>query len=69
MNKIMDKLFDFEKTLNKLHQSITRDVEKDDLVLDATIQRFEFTYELAWKWMRSYLEYNRNNEVTSPRKT
>lgn len=69
MNKIMDKLFDFEKALNKLHQSIARDVEKDDLALDATIQRFEFAYELAWKWMKSYLEYNGNNEMTSPRKT
>ncbi|MBB3907728.1 nucleotidyltransferase substrate binding protein (TIGR01987 family) [Anoxybacillus rupiensis] len=69
MNKIIDKLSDFEKALYKLHQSVGRDVTKDDLVLDATIQRFEFTYDLAWKWMKSYLEYNGNNEVTSPRKT
>ena len=40
----------------------------DDIVIDATIQRFEFTYELSWKLMKAYLEYNGNLEATSPRK-
>jgi nucleotidyltransferase substrate binding protein (TIGR01987 family) len=29
---------------------------KDDIVRDATIQRFGFTYELCWKFMKRYLE-------------
>lgn len=69
MNKLFNKLHDFEKALTKLHQSLQRDVHQDDLVLDATIQRFEFTYELSWKLMKNYLEYNGNTEVTSPRAT
>ncbi|MBO7277950.1 MAG: nucleotidyltransferase substrate binding protein [Bacteroidales bacterium] len=28
-----------------------------ELLLDALIQRYEFTHELAWKLMKDYLEY------------
>ncbi|MBN2899218.1 MAG: nucleotidyltransferase substrate binding protein [Clostridia bacterium] len=66
-NKIIDKHLDLKKALNKLKESCSRDPYKDDIVLDATIQRFEFTYELAWKLMKIYLEYNGNNEALSPR--
>ncbi|OIJ22334.1 nucleotidyltransferase [Anaerobacillus alkalidiazotrophicus] len=69
MNKIIDKIGDLEKALKKLHESLVRDPKLDDLVIDATIQRFEFTYELSWKLMKVYLEYNGNLEVTSPRRT
>lgn len=68
MNKIMYKLSDLEKAVRKLHESLGRDYTKDDIVIDATIQRFEFTYELSWKLMKAYLEYNGNLEATSPRK-
>lgn len=67
MNKINYKLADLEKALKKLHESLERDASKDDLVIDATIQRFEFTYELSWKLMKAYLEYNGHVGVTSPR--
>lgn len=69
MNKVRDKLADLERATLKLHQSLERDPDIDDLVIDATIQRFEFTYELSWKLMKSYLEYNGNLDVTSPRRT
>lgn len=69
MHKRFDKMSDFEKALIKLHQSLQRDVHQDDLVLDATIQRFEFTYELAWKLLKNHLEFNGHTEVTSPRAT
>ena len=38
----------------------------DDLYLDATIQRFEFTYELCWKLMKAYLQHI-GVEVNNPR--
>lgn len=69
MNKVIDKVNDFEKALVKLHQSLERDVHQDDIVLDATIQRFEFTYELAWKLMKKYLEYSGLTDISSLRAT
>lgn len=68
INKIKDKVLDLEKAIKKLHESLKRDPKKDDIVIDATIQRFEFTYELSWKLMKAYLEYNGNLEATSPRR-
>lgn len=37
------------------------------LIYDGVIQRFEFTYELAWKLMKAYLEYEGTTNVNSPR--
>lgn len=69
MNKVIDKLGDLEKAVKKLREALKRDASQDDLVIDAVIQRFEFTYELSWKLMKAYLEYNGNLETTSPRRT
>ena len=32
--------------------------EENDIVIDGTLHRFEFTFELAWKTMKDYLEYS-----------
>lgn len=32
--------------------------EENDITIDCTLHRFEFTFELAWKTMKDYLEYN-----------
>ena len=40
--------------------------DTDDMYLDATIQRFEFCFELAWKLMKTVLEYE-GIDVNSPR--
>jgi nucleotidyltransferase substrate binding protein (TIGR01987 family) len=69
MNKMIVKMEDLVRALSKLHESLSRDPEKDDIVIDATIQRFEFTYELSWKLMKSYLEYNGLTDISSPRST
>tara|TARA_Y100001933_G_scaffold228634_1_gene244316 strand:+ start:518 stop:751 length:234 start_codon:yes stop_codon:yes gene_type:complete len=39
-----------------------------DLAIDATIQRFEFTFELSWKLLKAILEYDGFENVESPRK-
>lgn len=57
-----------KKVLQKLKESVSRDYKKDDIVLDATIQRFEFTFGISWKLMKIYLEYNGNLETKNPRK-
>lgn len=69
MNKINDKYHDLEKATKKLHESLERDPSLDDIVIDATIQRFEFTYELSWKLMKAYLEYSGHININSPRST
>ncbi|MFH1429720.1 MAG: HI0074 family nucleotidyltransferase substrate-binding subunit [Candidatus Margulisiibacteriota bacterium] len=40
--------------------------EKDEYIRDSAIQRFEFTFELAWKTMKAYLA-EKGNTVYSPR--
>lgn len=69
MIKLKDKLIVYEKALSRLHQIIKRDPLLDDIVVDAGIQRFEFTYELGWRLLKSILEYNGILEETSPRPT
>lgn len=55
INTIKVKVGDLEKALLKLEKSLTRDYKEDDIVIDAAIKRFEFSYELAWKLMKAYL--------------
>ena len=46
--------------------ALRKDADADDMYLDATIQRFEFCFELAWKLMKAVLEYE-GIEANSPR--
>jgi nucleotidyltransferase substrate binding protein (TIGR01987 family) len=46
-------LRDFENALQRLKEAVSQ--IDNELVIDATIQRFEFTYELAWKTLKSWL--------------
>lgn len=50
----------------RLQAALRKDANADDMYLDATIQRFEFCFELAWKLMKAVLEYD-GIEVNSPR--
>ncbi len=57
MNEKIKIIFnDFEKALNNLKKAT--EIAKDDLDIDGTIKRFELTYELSWKLIKSFLEYN-----------
>lgn len=58
MSKIKIKLSNFKKALQRLKEA-AEEFQKDvsnDVIRDGVIQRFEFTYELAWKTTRDYLE-------------
>lgn len=63
----------FESHFKKLKKATSRLLEalerkSDDLLLqDGVIQRFEFTFELAWKTMRSYMREKKLMDVNNPR--
>ncbi|MFH1826748.1 MAG: HI0074 family nucleotidyltransferase substrate-binding subunit [bacterium] len=41
--------------------------KKDEFIRDSAIQRFEFTFELAWKCVKSYLEEIKGIKTFAPR--
>lgn len=55
--RIKEIFKDYRKVLKRLEESLTENITKSKLVVDATIQRFEFTFELAWKLARTVLDY------------
>ena len=57
---------DYHRALRRLQAALRKEPDEDDLYLDATIQRFEFCFELAWKLMKAVLSYE-GIEVSSPR--
>ena len=63
---IKDILKDLNSARNRLNQ-ITKE-EKTDIVRDATIQRFEFTFELFWKTCKKIFWYE-GDPSTSPKET
>ncbi|PTY39377.1 HI0074 family nucleotidyltransferase substrate-binding subunit [Brachyspira hampsonii] len=65
------RFYNFEKAFNLL-KSVFEEKEINELSLleqEGVVQRFEYTYELAWKTLKDYLEYNGslNNIDISPR--
>ena len=48
----------FDTPLDKLNEAIR----------DSIIKKFEYTFELAWKTIKEYLEKEGYEEISSPRK-
>ena len=65
-NKINEIWTDYKKSLERLNESLHEDLSVSSSILDGTIQRFEFCFELAWKLMKAVLQY-KGIEVNSPR--
>ena len=67
MNRYEQRLKDFENAFIKLKEG-TQKENADDLEIDGVLQRFEFTFELAWKTLKDYMEYQGfSNKIGSPR--
>lgn len=67
----MDKLTKHTKILNDLRRARERlqeavDLEPTEINQDATIQRFEFNFELCWKLMKALVEF-KGKSCSSPR--
>ena len=66
IEQIRLKKENYHHVFMRLQAALRKDANADDVYLDATIQRFEFCFELAWKLMKTVLEYE-GIEANSPR--
>ena len=57
---------DYQKALERLKEALAMDLSEGNIVVDGTIQRFEFTFELAWKLAKNVLSY-KGIEADTPR--
>lgn len=68
MESFIVKRDSYINALQRLEELLHDDI--NDVIIDATIQRFEFTFELAWKTVKEYLELNGFVEgINSPKGT
>jgi nucleotidyltransferase substrate binding protein (TIGR01987 family) len=64
--KIKRFVRDLGNALERLGEALHISVDENPLALDATIQRFEFSFELFWKTLRVMLQQE-GIEAASPR--
>ena len=58
----------FKKAFLQLKQAVdTYDKHAEDIIKEGTIQRFEFTHELAWKVIKDFLEYEGYQNISGSR--
>ena len=68
MDRLEQKKEDFFNAFERLKEALKE--EPTELVVDGVLHRFEFTFELAWKLIKYYMEYMGIVEITgSPRET
>ena len=68
MDRLEQKKEDFYNALDRLKEALQE--EPTEVVIDGVLHRFEFTFELAWKLLKYYMEYLGLVEITgSPRET
>ncbi len=54
----------FESAVNRFEEALRE--KKTDFIRDSAILRFEFTFDLAWKYLKKYLHTNKNIICMSP---
>lgn len=54
MKRYEERRKDLDNAIQSLAEGLA--LEVDELRIDGILQRFEFTFELAWKCMKDYLE-------------
>ncbi|HBE81008.1 MAG TPA: nucleotidyltransferase [Firmicutes bacterium] len=67
MNNHQTKFENYTRALVKLREGILKCDENDDLDRDGLIQRFEFTFELAWKTLQAMFENEGLIGLNSPK--
>ena len=64
--RIKNLIEDYGKALARFEESLEEDLSKGPIVIDGTIQRFEFCFELGWKALKAVLEFQ-GVEASTPR--
>lgn len=62
------RFVNYEKAFNQLDEGLTIE-EPSDLEEEGIIQRFEYTFDLAWKTLKDYLQYQGYQDITGSRDT
>lgn len=66
MRRFEERKQDLSNATERLKEALQE--EENDIVIDCVLHRFEFTFELAWKTVKDYLEYlGITNKIGSPR--
>ena len=66
LEKLKSLFLDFENAISSLEEALSYDAT--DINIDGTIQRFEFTFELAWKLLHAVASYQgKEEEARNPR--
>ena len=55
MKRFEERRQDLINATNRLKEVLNE--EENEIMVDATLHRYEFTFELAWKTLKDYLEY------------
>lgn len=58
LEKINFILKSYENALKRLKEALNEDLNKSSVIIDGIIQRFEFNFEISWKLIKSFLEFN-----------
>lgn len=66
-NRWRQRFEDYENALARLTEVLGKK-HFEELEKDGVIQRFEFTFELAWKTLKDYLEDQGILDVSTPKK-
>lgn len=67
MSRLKNKITNYKNALSRLKEGIEKFDEQNDLLRDGLIQRFEFTFELAWKTLKVIFEDEGLTGLNSPK--
>lgn len=67
MSDYKQKYENYKNALNRLNDGIMKFDQTNDLLRDGLIQRFEFTFELAWKALKAIFEEEGLTGLNSPK--
>lgn len=65
MSKFESLLTDFSRAITQLAKALQQ--EKNEYLRDSCIQRFEFTFDLAWKTTKAFMEEQKGVISRSPK--